>query len=107
MDEQKIKEFIFQAHQAGKSETSNLVKDVLLKTEGVVKDAVEKQLNGHLRDIKDHLKDQDVKLEEMNVKIEALAPVAETISVFGSIRKLLLWGTAPVIAIWGTIKFFK
>lgn len=28
MDEQKIKEFIFQAHQAGKSETSGLFKDI-------------------------------------------------------------------------------
>ena len=66
----------------------------------MVKQAVEIQINGHLREIKCHLNDQDIKLD--NLKVET-APIIESKNTIISIRKFLLYFAAPMgiaYAVW-------
>jgi len=99
MNEQKIKEYIFQAHQAGKSETSGLVQDITKKVTDAVKEQVVVTVNGKIDKIKEHLEKQDVKLELMDGKIDDLKektlPLVQTLTVAQLIKKFLVWA-APL-----------
>lgn len=75
----------------------------------IIKDVVETQINGNLRDIKKHLEKQDTKLDEMEVKIDALkvetAPIIESKNTIISLRKFLLWVATPITIIWAALKY--
>lgn len=102
-----LKDLITQAVQAGKSETSGLVKNILDNVKDTVKEGIETQLNGHLRDIKAHLAQQDSKIESMDKKIDELAPVRDGVTFAKTLTRFLKW-VAPTIAIlWGAFKWLK
>lgn len=98
MDETKLKEYIFQAVQAGKQETSGLVAHLERVMKKEIGHAVEKYVNGHIRDIKQHLEEQDKVLAE-------LSPVLEAQKTTKSVGKFVMWVGGIAAAIWGIIKF--
>lgn len=97
MDEQKIKEYIFQAHQAGKSETSGLVQDLTEKITNAVKEQVVVTVNGKIDKIKEHLEKQDIKLELMDKKLEDLQdktlPIVQGLTFVQILKKFVVWMT--------------
>ncbi len=71
MDEQKMKDFIFQAIQAGKRETSDLATDIIHKMKAEVADSVRIQVNGQLEAIKKTLAEQNQTMGEHFEKVDA------------------------------------
>jgi hypothetical protein len=111
LSDDKVKEYIALAVQSGKSETSGIVSDIFHKIDGSIAVAVEKYINGHLRDIKGHLKDQDAKLEVMGLDIAKIKkdtdPIVETKKGFSIIGKLIVWISVIGGAIIGIYKILK
>lgn len=68
-DRAEFKEYIFQAVQSGKKETSQLVDTILHKMEPAIEKGIEKYVNGHLREIKAHLEKQDKVIEVQNTSL--------------------------------------
>ena len=70
----------------------------------MIKEAVEVQINGNLREITSHLIAQDVKLTDMSEKLDNLkietAPIVESKNFLVSFRKFLLWVATPFAIIW-------
>lgn len=99
-ERQEMKDFIFQAIQAGKSETSNLVVSLERKMDVAIGLAVEKHVNGHIRDIKAHLEDQDEAIK--NLKDEIM-PLLELKRGAISIKNIILWFTPIGGFIWWLI----
>lgn len=62
-EEQKFKDFLFQAIQSGKKETSDLVTSILDKMDERISQSVEKTVNGKIKNI-------SIKLDEQNVVME-------------------------------------
>ena len=89
----------------------NEVNRILEHLDGSVGKAVEKYVNGHLREMKTHLTAQDVKLTEMSLKIDNLkvetAPIIESKNVFVGFRNFLVWIATPVAIIYALLEFLK
>jgi len=87
----------------------NEVNRILDHLDGSVGKAVEKYVNGHLRDVKNHLERQDEKLLEMDNKIDALkvetAPIIESKHVFVGVRNFLVWIAAPIAIMYAVYEF--
>lgn len=75
------------------------------ETEKMILKAVEKGVNGYLRDIKAHLDLHSIELKEIKTKVEALEPVSAFVSVAAGLRRFAVWLT-PLIA-FGIYKIFK
>lgn len=67
-DRAELKEYIFQAVQSGKKETSDLADSILKKQEVHIEASINKYVNGHLKDVKKHLGEQDKTL--LNIQLE-------------------------------------
>jgi len=87
----------------------NEISRILEHLDGSVGKAVEKYVNGHLRDMKTHLERQDEKMEIMDNKIDALkietAPIIESKQVFVGARNFLVWIAAPIAIMYAVYEF--
>lgn len=115
MQEEKIKEYIFQAVQAGKKETSGLVSDVLEKMESNIGKSIEKHINGQLRDIKktlevqnetlDEIKEEQIRVKEEVVKLKSdTDPIVDVKKSLTTMGKMILWLGGIAAAILGVLK---
>ncbi len=78
MEIDEIKDFITQAVQAGKSETSGLVAHLLAKLDVEIEKSINKNVNGKLDKIRLQLASQDVVLQEIKLEQEKKMPIRHT-----------------------------
>lgn len=63
-DEKKIKEFIFQAVQSGKKETSNLVDDIFKRMDEHISKSMEVNFNGKIKEVVKKLDAQNIVMDQ-------------------------------------------
>jgi hypothetical protein len=77
--------------------------------DGSVNKAIEKYVNGHLREMKSHLERQDEKMEIMDNKIDALkvetAPIIESKRALVALRNFIVWIAAPIAILCSVYQF--
>jgi len=114
----EIKEFITQAVQAGKSETSGLVSHILERMDHGIEIAVKRHVNGNIHDVKLQLHEQDVVLaqiqtEQTRVRGELARlqtdtlPIVDGQKVLTLLGKFIMWLGAIVITILTVLKMIK
>jgi len=109
-DEIKFKEYIFQAHQAGKSETSQLFQEIKDEVKSIVDTATEnhKQTHDSLMELKnetinntDALIAHDETLKSHNGR---LSKVEKTILIVGAVSStILIMNGSKAVELLGTI----
>ena len=96
MDEQKFKEYIFQAVQSGKQETSGLVDMIMHKMESKIEESINKNVNGKMDRM--HTKIDNYIITD-NAWKDKYSPYLEGIvgvSVGGKIMLKILFGFASI-----------
>lgn len=96
-----FEDLMVRAHQSGKQETSELVRDLTDKITGAVKEEVVRTVNGKIDGIKVHLENQDEKLEEMSKKLDYLRPISQAITFTKILKKGIVYFSP--LAVVGTI----
>lgn len=100
LSDQKIKEYLFQAVQSGKSETSGIVALILSKIETHIETSINKNVNGKIINLADEFKDY-VK-GDMEWKSEYQPYIKGLANVSGG-AKILVWVAVSVSAVIGAI----
>ncbi len=117
-DEEKIKDYIIQAIQVGKSETSGIVGHILDKMDEAIESSVKRHVNGNIRDVKLQLQNQDtvlaqIQTEQARVRIELARlqtdtlPIVDGQKVLTLLGKFVLWLGAILITILTVFKLIK
>lgn len=78
MEDQKIKDYIFQAVQSGKKETSDLAGSILHKMENKIAESVDKTVNGKINNLTQMMNDQNMVIHEHFDKVDAHIEKVET-----------------------------
>lgn len=103
LTEQKIKEYLFQAYQSGKQETSNLAADILMRIDKMIDEKVkasQSKLDNYISNDNEWKKNADPAIEIMK-KMWAFT------SVGGYILKAVILIGSTGTALWAIIKYFK
>lgn len=98
--DQKMKEYLFQAVQSGKSETSGLVALILHKMEEHIENSVNRNVNGKIiglvQKVDDYIKTDNEWKEEYQPYIKGLANVSGGV-------KIMVWCAVGISAVIGAI----
>lgn len=108
MNQDEIKEYIFQAIQAGKKETSGLVDTIMKKVDTQIELSINKNVNGkidRLHSKLDNYIEEDTKWKNT---AEPVIKMGENVAGFGKVSLYILGFVASVTgAIIGLIKIFE
>lgn len=108
MEEERIKEYIFQAHQAGKQETSGLVDHILRKMDDKIKVTIKEAVNGKIDKLHDKLDFYIKEDTDWKTKAEPVIKMGENVAGFGKVSLYVLGFIASVTgAVIGLIKLFE
>lgn len=108
MEEERIKEYIFQAHQAGKQETSGLVDHILRKMDDKIKITIKETVNGKIDRLHDKLDGYIREDTDWKTKAEPVIKMGENVAGFGKVSLYVLGFIASVTgAVIGLIKLFE
>lgn len=107
-EKQEFKEFIFQAVQSGKQETSNLVDSIIHKIEPAVEKSIEKYVNGKIRVMDGKLDAYIVSDNEWKALAQPVVDLGKNLQGFGKVALYTIGFVASVMgAILLFIEFFK
>src|SRR3990167_186672 len=107
MDEKnknEIKDFIFQAIQAGKKESSGLVGDIMKKLDSAIEVSVKKHVNGNIEGIKIQLENYIKEDTDWKTRAEHVIQLGNDTR---GASKAILWLTGIIIAVGGAILMVK
>lgn len=109
MDEQvkqEFKEFLFQAHQAGKQETSGLVDMVIHKMETKIEESINKNVNGKINALHAKMDNYIVSSNEWRSKAEPAIKMVENVQGFGKVTLYMVGFIGSVGGIFIAIMHF-
>jgi len=103
-EKQEFKDFIFQAVQSGKQETSGLVDDIIHRVDNSIGVAVEKHVNGKIRNLTAIVSDHIEHDKEWKNKADEKLEVITNIKGFGKVTAYIMGVVLAIATAWTAIK---